>query len=124
MEYPIVDGRVQLLFLLADSEKVVCRAAPHHRPRTSGRRAYSTHSHSANSRYATQISELGEIIPPNGVSRGSSFQLTGDGKTYQIAAVPQTYGTTGRQFFYSGQTLVIRAADRPKPDSAASPEIR
>lgn len=78
----------------------------------------------ANSRYATEISELGEIIPPNGVSRGFSFQLTGDGKTYQIAAVPQTYGVTGRQSVYSGQTLMIRAADGPQGASASSPEIR
>lgn len=78
----------------------------------------------ANSRCATQISELGEIIPPNGVSRGFIFQLTRDGKTYQIAAVPQTYGVTGRQSVYSGQTLMIRAADGPQRASASSPEIR
>ena len=86
--------------------------------------AEQTHFFTTNSRYASQLSELGNIIPASGISRNYEFQLTGDGKTYQIAAVPQTYGATGRQSFYTDQTLIIRATDGPQPASAASPEIR
>ena len=89
-------------------------------------------------RYAASLTELG---PPksgapgpaaadligedlaNGTKQGYKFTVTGVPGGYQIAAVPEVYGSSGNRTFYSDQTMVIREHYGPEPATAASNEI-
>src|SRR3954469_5840075 len=73
-------------------------------------------------RYATNLTELGppasgqagpsaaDLIPDDlakGKKSGYTFTVQGGPNGYQITAVPDVFGNTGRRTFFSDQTLVI-----------------
>ena len=74
-------------------------------------------------RYATMLAELGpppsgqasaaasDLIPEDlmkGKKTGYTFSVQGGPNGYQITAVPDVFGNTGRRTFFSDQTLVVR----------------
>lgn len=90
-------------------------------------------------RYATTLAELGppaggaegmsgaNLIPgelAKGAHSGFKFTLTGGPAGYQIVAVPETFGNTGRRTFFSDQSLVIRQNWSAEPAGPASPELK
>jgi hypothetical protein len=90
-------------------------------------------------RFAKSLAELGppasgaasesgaDLIPSDlastGQKAGFKFSLTGDGRDYQIAAVPLTFGTTGSRTFYSDKDLTIHENRGPQPATANSPQF-
>ena len=91
-------------------------------------------------RYATNLSELGpgasggaqgpqaaDLIPgelAKGNKSGYKFAMAGGPAGYQITAVPEQFGSTGRRTFYSDQTMVVRQNWSAEPANATSPELK
>ena len=90
-------------------------------------------------RYATTLAELGppasgpagpaaaDLIPDD-LSKvkktGYTFTVTGDQIRYQINAVPEAFGNTGRRTFYSDQSGVIKENWGAEPATITSKEIK
>jgi prepilin-type N-terminal cleavage/methylation domain-containing protein len=89
-------------------------------------------------RYATALPELGppaggqsgpsgaDLIPgelAKGVHSGYKFTMTGGPAGYQILAVPETFGNTGRRTFFSDQSNVIHQNWSNEPATVASPAL-
>ena len=89
--------------------------------------------------YATTLAQLGppasgaagpaaaDLIAGDlatGKKSGFIFTLAGTPTGYAISVVPEQFGSTGRQTFFSDQTLTIRHNWTAEPATAASPEIR
>jgi prepilin-type N-terminal cleavage/methylation domain-containing protein len=90
-------------------------------------------------RYAVNLLELGpppsgqasaaaaDLIPEDlakGKKTGYNFTVTGGPNGYQITAVPEVFGNTGRRTFFSDQTLVIRENWGAEPATVTSKEIK
>jgi prepilin-type N-terminal cleavage/methylation domain-containing protein len=92
-------------------------------------------------RYATNLAELGpgtgssgaggpqaaDLIPgelAKGAKSGYKFNLTGGPQGYQVTAVPEQFGSTGRRTFYTDQTMVVRQNWSAEPANATSPELK
>jgi prepilin-type N-terminal cleavage/methylation domain-containing protein len=90
-------------------------------------------------RYATALAELGppasgaegmaaaNLLPEDlakGKKTGYTFTVTGDANGYQIAAVPDAFGNTGRRTFYSDQSGVIKENWGAEPATITSKEIK
>ena len=90
-------------------------------------------------RYATALSELGppasgqagpaaaDLIPDDlskGKKTGYNFTVTGDQNGYQIIAVPEAFGNTGRRTFYSDQSGVTKENWGAEPATITSKEIK
>jgi len=90
-------------------------------------------------RYATNLTELGppasgqagpsaaDLIPDDlakGKKSGYTFTVQGGPNGYQITAVPDVFGNTGRRTFFSDQTLVIRENWAAEPATVTSKEIK
>lgn len=88
--------------------------------------------------YATSLTQLGppasgaagpasaDLIPKElseGHSSGYTFVLSGSPSGYTITAVPDKFGSSGSQTFYSDQTMVIRHNYSQEPASLNSPAI-
>jgi prepilin-type N-terminal cleavage/methylation domain-containing protein len=89
-------------------------------------------------RYATTLAELGpptsggpgpaaaDLIPasqPAGDKDGYTFTMAATPQGYTINANPKVYNTTGRQTFYSDQSMVVRHNWSAEPANASSPEL-
>lgn len=89
-------------------------------------------------RYATTLTELGapaggqesaaaaNLIPgelAKGMHSGYKFTLTGGPAGYQVVAVPEVFGNTGRRTFFTDQSNVIRQNWGAEPATASSPEL-
>lgn len=89
-------------------------------------------------RYATTLMELGapaggqegtagaNLIPgelAKGVHSGYKFTVTGGPNGYQIVAVPEAFGNTGRRTFFSDQSGVVRENWTAEPAGPTSPEL-
>lgn len=72
-------------------------------------------------------SVLTERVPwvrkPRGLIPQSLFELGPTEDGYQVNAVPQKFGSSGRRSFYSDQTLVIRHSWTKEAATANSPPI-
>ncbi|HYP06593.1 MAG TPA: type II secretion system protein [Bryobacteraceae bacterium] len=90
-------------------------------------------------RYATTLAELGpassgqagpaaaDLIPQDlslGKKTGYTFTVTGDQNGYQINAVPDAFGNTGRRTFFSDQSGVVRENWGAEPATITSKEIK
>ena len=90
-------------------------------------------------RYATTLLELGppasgqagpaasDLIPEDlakGKKTGYNFNMQGGPNGYQVTAIPEVFGNTGRRTFFSDQTLVIRENWGEEPATIASKEIK
>jgi type IV pilus assembly protein PilA len=90
-------------------------------------------------RYAATLAELGpppsgqataaaaDLIPEDlmkGKKTGYIFNVQGGPNGYQITAVPEVFGNTGRRTFFSDQTLVIRENWGAEPATVTSKEIK
>lgn len=90
-------------------------------------------------RYATALAELGpptsgqatasaaDLIPEDlmkGKKTGYTFSVQGGPNGYQVTAVPDVFGNTGRRTFFSDQTLVIRENWGAEPATLTSKEIK
>jgi len=90
-------------------------------------------------RYATNLAELGppasgqqgaaaaDLIPDDlakGKKTGYTFNVQGGPNGYQVTAIPDVFGNTGRRTFFSDQTLVIRENWAAEPATATSKEIK
>lgn len=90
-------------------------------------------------RYATNLLELGppaggqegpsaaNLIPAElakGVKSGYKIAMTGGPGGYQISAVPEAFGNTGRRTFFSDQTLVLRQNWSAEPATVTSGELK
>lgn len=88
--------------------------------------------------YATTLTQLGppasgaagpasaDLIPKDlaeGHSSGYTFTISASPGGYVITAVPDQFGNSGSQTFYSDQTMVIRHNYTQEPATAASPAI-
>jgi type IV pilus assembly protein PilA len=91
------------------------------------------------SRYPQSLRELGppatgpdgpeaSNLIPTGLAEGRKsgyvFTLTGTAKGYTISAVPETFGGTGNQTFFSDQSMVIRHNYTAEPATVSSPELK
>lgn len=68
-----------------------------------------------------------DLIPGDlakGQKTGYVFSLTPSKEGYQISAVPQNFGSTGRRTFFSDQTLVVRENWSAEPATDKSGEIK
>ena len=59
-----------------------------------------------------------------GKKTGYNFTVNGGPNGYQITAVPEVFGNTGRRTFFQDQTLVIRENWGAEPATATSKEIK
>ena len=90
-------------------------------------------------RYAVNLLELGpppsgqasaaaaDLIPEDlakGKKTGFNFTVVGGPNGYQVTAVPEVFGNTGRRTFFSDQTLVIRENWGAEPATVTSKEIK
>jgi prepilin-type N-terminal cleavage/methylation domain-containing protein len=92
-------------------------------------------------RYAANLGELGpgtgtsgvggpqaaDLIPgelAKGAKSGYKFNMTGGPQGYQVTAVPEQFGSTGRRTFYTDQTMVVRQNWSAEPANATSPELK
>ncbi len=90
--------------------------------------------------YATSLTQLGPpasgaVEGPNnaglisaslasGTSGGYLYTVTGTGGGYAVAAVPKTFGSTGRRTFYADQTGIIRQNWTQDPATDKSDELK
>jgi len=68
-----------------------------------------------------------DLIPGDlakGKKSGYTFNLVGGPTGYQITAVPDVFGNTGRRTFFSDQTLVIKENWGAEPANATNNEIK
>jgi type IV pilus assembly protein PilA len=90
-------------------------------------------------RYATNLTELGppasgaqtiaaaDLIPEDlmkGKKSGYTFAVQGGPNGYQITAIPDVFGNTGRRTFFSDQTTVIRENWAAEPATVTNKEIK
>lgn len=90
-------------------------------------------------RYAVSLTELGPPASgdPNaaaadligkdlasGAKAGYRFTISLVPGDYAIHIIPVSYGISGSRSFYSDQSMVIRANERPEPATAKSQELR
>jgi type IV pilus assembly protein PilA len=90
-------------------------------------------------RYASNLTELGppasgqagpaaaDLIPDDlakGKKTGFNFTVVGNPNGYQITAVPEVFGNTGRRTFFSDQSLVTRENWGAEPATVTSKEIK
>ena len=61
--------------------------------------------------------------PSRGKLTGYRFEVQVRGRGFQVTAVPERFGITGKRSFYVDETNVIRAADKKgAPATASDPE--
>src|SRR5258708_7054442 len=90
-------------------------------------------------KYASTLAELGppatgtagpanaDLIPKvlaDGKNSGYMFTVTASPTGYSVAAIPESFGSSGRRTFFSDQTLVIRNNLTQEPATVTSPEIK
>jgi type IV pilus assembly protein PilA len=90
-------------------------------------------------KYASNLSELGppaggaegpqgaSLIPKalaDGVKNGYRFTMTGNGASFAVSAVPETFGSTGRRTFFMDQNRTVHQNWTSEPATANSPELK
>ena len=93
-------------------------------------RAIAVAEASYNAESAGEYAPLDRLVEKRYVSNPSSGKLTGyrfevqvKPGGFQVTAVPEKFGVTGKRSFYIDETNILRAADKKgAPASAADPE--
>ena len=88
------------------------------------------HYYSQFQRFAQNLGELGppaDLLPPplvDGKASGYRYSVAGTAQGYNISAVPETFGVTGKQTFFSNETMVIRYNLTAEPATTSSPPLQ